>query len=153
MATISAGFGRVPGRVSPGSPSSYRKESMLSAKGGMAEIIRRYESLIKRLEGVTPTVLHNALLPVFRKSQIYVPKKTGALMASGRMNVYPGPKGQAEGEIVYGDAKAWYAALVHEFVWLNHPSPTQAKYLQRAMEEELDAFLVSLAVDYAQVMA
>ena len=139
---------RLPGRVKAGSRAAFRKSSTKDARAAMANIIVQYEDLIKRLGSVTPTALRNAMLPVFRRSQVYVPKKTGDLMDSGRLDVYPTPSG-AEAYITYGNDKVFYAAMVHEFVWLNHEPPTRAKYLQSAMEEELDAFLTSLAVDYA----
>jgi hypothetical protein len=118
----------------------------------MATIISRYEALINRLRGITPVALQDAMLPAFNKSQVYVPKKTRALMQSGQLNVFPMEGDVATAEIVYGSEEAWYAALVHEAVWLNHTFPTRAKYLQNAMEEEVDAFLVSVAVDYAMAM-
>jgi hypothetical protein len=120
---------------------------MLEGRAGMAEIINQYSSFIKSLVDITPEALESAMQPVFDKSQEYVPKATLALMHSGRLTVTKGPSPSAE--ITYGDATAWYAALVHERVWLNHAPPTRAKYLQAAMEEEFDSFLVSLAVDYS----
>lgn len=126
-----------------------------ASRGGqssMADIISRYEALIRRLRGITPTAVRDALTPAFNKSQVYVPKKTGALMASGQLNVFPAEGDTVTGEITYGDDEAWYAALIHESVWLNHAAPTRAKYLQNAMEEEFDAFLVSVAVDYTMAM-
>lgn len=122
------------------------------AQASMSTIISRYEAMIGRLRGITPVALRDAMLPAFNKSQVYVPKKTGALMASGQLNVFPAEGDITEAEIIYGDEEAWYAALIHEAVWLNHAAPTRAKYLQNAMEEELDAFLVSVAVDYAMAM-
>ena len=123
-----------------------------SAQVSMATIIARYETLINRLRGITPTALRDAMTPVFNKSQVYVPKKTGALMDSGELNVYPLAGDVASAEIVYGNEEAWYAALIHEAVWLNHAAPTRAKYLQNAMEEEFDAFLSSVAADYGPAM-
>jgi hypothetical protein len=127
---------------------------MMEARESMAEVIKNYSDLIKHLKGVTPEVLRNALEPVFDKSQEYVPQKTGALRASGELEVI-GAMGSAhepEGSITYGNSEAWYAALVHEYVWLNHEPPTRAKYLQSALEEEIDSFLSSLAVDYAMAL-
>lgn len=147
---FTAGFGRAPGNVRPGSTASWAKKSMGNAKQDMAQIIRRYESLIKNLEGVTPTVLYNALLPVFNRSQVYVPKKTGALMDSGRLDVFPaGPGGKTTASITYGGKDAPYAAIVHEGTWMNHAAPTRSKFLQAALEEELDAVMSSLIVDYS----
>ena len=145
--TVGAGFGRLPGNVKQGSHASYRRNAMLEGRAGMEEIINQYSKFIKGLEDITPEVLESAMQPIFDKSQEYVPKATLALMKSGRLTVTKGPNPRAE--ITYGDAIAWYAALVHEQVWLNHAPPTRAKYLQAAMEEEFDSLLVSLTVDYS----
>jgi hypothetical protein len=149
---IEAGFApRLPGRVRVGSHAYYRKAASKTAREGMAEVVKAYTALVRKLHGVTPEAVQNALMPVFEKSQEYVPKRTGTLAASGVLEV-EGETGNVEGSITYGDADAWYASIVHEFVWLNHIPPTRAKYLQSAMEEELDSFLVSLAVDYATAL-
>ena len=144
---VKAGFGRLPGAVKQGSHASFRRNAMLEGRAGMEAIIKQYSDFIKGMKDITPEVLESAMQPIFDKSQEYVPKNTLALMKSGRLIVTRGPSPSAE--IVYGDATAWYAALVHEQVWLNHLLPTRAKYLQAAMEEEFDALLVSLAVDYS----
>lgn len=148
---ISAGLGRMPGRVREGSPAFYRKQAIGTARASMKAVVDKYAKLVKHLQTVTPDVLWNALEPVFQKSQDYVPVRTGELKFSGDMRV-EGVGDTLEGSITYGNPTAWYAALVHEYVWLNHQPPTRAKYLQSAMEEELDSFMVSIAVDYATAL-
>lgn len=148
-AHVSAGFGRLPGAVRTGSNAFHNRNAMLEGRAGMAAIISQYEAFIKQMKGMTPDVLRNAMQPVFDKSQEYVPKKTGELAASGKLTVGAGPR--LEANITYGNATAWYAAVIHEHVWLNHEPPTRAKYLQSAMEEELDSFLVSIAIDYGVI--
>jgi hypothetical protein len=140
-----AGFGKMPGRTRAGSTAG-------SARQEMDGIIQRYEALLRHLQGVTPTVLHNALLPVFNRSQVYVPKKTGKLMDSGNLYVGTNRAGQTEGSITYGGKDVPYAPIVHEATWLNHVPPTRAKFLQDAMEEQLDAVMSSLIVDYSIAM-
>lgn len=150
---FAAGFEpKLPGNVRPGSPASFRKITTKSARTSMADIIRRYSDLIKSLEAATPTILANAMQPVYNRSQIYVPKKTGALMSSAQLLAGVDERGRPMVSLVYGDSTTPYAAIVHELVHLNHASPTRAKYLQAAMEEELDAFLTSVAVDYAMLI-
>lgn len=143
---------RLPGRTRPGSQASFRRGYTLSARQSMADIIAKYERLIRRLEKATPTILMNAIQPVRNKAAIYVPKKTGALASSEQVIVGTDDNGKPMVSLVYGDETAWYAALVHEMTWLNHVYPTRAKYLQAALEEELDSFLVSVAVDYAALL-
>lgn len=151
---IKAGFDfkRLPGRTRPGSFASFRRGSTLDARADMANIIANYKTLMAQLKSVTPDAMLSAMQPVFDKSQEYVPRKTGALAESGILEVGTDNSGRPTVKIQYGDSSAPYAALVHEMVWLNHESPTRAKYLQSAMEEEFDSFLTSLAVDYMMVM-
>lgn len=151
--SIQVSFGRLPGRVGAGTQASLRKFTISEARNSMAAVIDQYSRMIKSLKTVTPDALENAMMPAFEKSQEYVPFKTGALKASGKLSVTRSDPPEAE--ITYGtneNPNVWYAALVHEFVWLNHEPPTRAKYLQAAMEEELDAMMTSLAIDYAAAM-
>jgi len=141
----------LPGRVREGSRAFYRRSSMITARESMAAVIKNYEGIIRQLHSVTPDAVRNALEPVFDKSLEYVPYKSGRLSESAILEVEGGP-GNVRGSITYGNSTAWYAALVHEYVWLNHNPPTRAKYLQSALEEEMDSFLTSLAVDYASAL-
>lgn len=143
---------RLPGGVKANSRAAFRKSSTQNARQDMAEIIRRYETLIRHLENITPQILFNAVQPVRNRAAVYVPKKTGALAASERIQFGVSEGGKPMVSLTYGDESAWYAAIVHEMVGLNHESPTRAKYLQAALEEEMDAFLTSVTVDYIAAM-
>ena len=156
MATKSsfvADFGpKLPGRTKVGSLASFRKTFTKVGRASMAQIIKRYSDLIKSLEEATPTILFNAMQPVYNRSQVYVPKKTGALSDSAQLLSGTNEQGRPMVSLVYGNEEAPYAAIVHEMVGLNHASPTRSKYLQSAMEEEFDAFITSVAIDYAMVI-
>jgi len=149
--SFKANFGRLPGRVRAGSPAFFRKATTKTAQADMAAIIQRYDGFIKHLQGVTPEAIYDALEPVFDKSQEYVPKATGLLAESAEMNINQLDNGRIEGEITYGSTSAWYAALVHELVYVNHEPPTRSKYLQAALEEEMDNFLTSILLHYTGV--
>jgi hypothetical protein len=141
--------GKLPGRARVGSKAFLRKGASTSASADMEVIIQGYSLVIKQLRDMTPDVLRNALTPVFEKSQKYVPKDTRALMTSGMIEIKENP---LRAEISYGNhpsVNAWYAGIVHEYTWVNHKPPTRSKYLQAAMEEELDTFLASITTDYA----
>lgn len=144
---------RLPGKVRPGSHASFRKGATLTARADMSSIIERYNELISHFEQATPEILENALQPAFDRSQEYVPRDTGALAESGVLEVDDSDPARAEATITYGNAETWYAALVHELTNLNHEYPTRSKYLQAALEECIDEFLVNIAVDYALLMS
>jgi len=151
MSSLQAGFDfkRLPGNTRWGSQAFYRKVATQDARRAMADIIANYERVIKAFKDVQPEVLERALQPIFKKAQAYVPERTGALWESGKLTSGKDKNGKAFANITFGNEEAWYAAIVHEFVWLHHEAPTRAKYLQAAMEEGLDEVLVSIAVDYS----
>lgn len=143
---------RFSGRATYGSRAATTRRFQASAREQMAEIIRRYRNLINRLKTVTPEAMEEALQPVYDKSQEYCPVDTGALINSGVVEITKTSGGKTVGYIKYGDAVAWYAAIVHERMDLNHEPPTRAKFLQSALEEEFDNFLVTLALRYGLEM-
>lgn len=141
--------GRLGGRVRTGSSAFYRKQFTSDAREAMSDIIRKYSQIVNHLKGVTPDILLEVLLPVFDKSQMYCPVKTGALLASGDLRVTENSGNRVKAVISYGNASTPYTAIVHERVDLHHESPTRAKWLQSAMEEEFDSLLAHLAILYA----
>jgi len=130
-------FKRLPGSVSWSSKAFWRKVTTQDARLAMADIIKKYEELIRKLKAEAPIACENALRPVFKKAQYYTPEKTGALWESGELYSGIDESGHPYARITFGNDEAWYAALVHEFTWLHHESPTRSKYLQAALEEEL----------------
>lgn len=146
-----AGFGRLPSRVREGSKAYWRKQATISARGSMETVIGNYNRLVRVLENSSADILEQVLQPVLDKSQFYVPKKTGALASTAELTTENTTTG-AEARITYGSPDVFYAAIVHEFTWLNHQSPTRAKYLQTAMEEEIDNFLERAAQAYVGLM-
>jgi hypothetical protein len=73
---------------------------------------------------------------VLAKSQVYVPRDTGALAATGQVT---GPIEVGDTSTVavsYGGSDAPYAEVVHERLDTRHEPPTQAKYLERAVQEQ-----------------
>lgn len=93
-----------------------------------------------------PRATRNALIPTFEKSQIYCPKETGKLVDSGYLELtgrYPREAGQTPlVEIGYGrNGNPPYALVVHEMVQYRHKSPTRAKYLESALNEDRSKIL------------
>ena len=144
-------FKRLGTSVRWGSFAFYRKVATQDARLQMAEIIKAYEKLIRGFKDISPAACEEALRPVFKRAQYYVPEDTGNLWASGKLT--SGTKnGKAYANITFGNEEAPYAAIVHEFVWLHHESPTRAKYLQAAMEEQLNDLLPRLQTAYQRQM-
>lgn len=131
--------------------SFYGKVSSGSAAIDMQRIIARYAALVNMMRDMTPAVMFQAMIPIYAKSQMYVPKKSGALASTGRLTV-ENQGGDPKVSITYGNDKVPYAAVVHEFVWINHNPPTRAKFLQAAMEEEYNQLRTNLVRAYQAAM-
>lgn len=117
------------------SQASYTREIRAQMQGIEEEV----SAIINQLKGVTPVVLEDALRPTFEKSQFYCPKDTHALVNSGYLEAHRTPSG-IHVEIGYGKGgDPHYAVFVHEMTSYYHETPTRAKFLQVAIQEDADA--------------
>jgi hypothetical protein len=118
----------------------------------MAEVLRRYNAFVEDLKQATPDILKLALWPAWMASQIYVPVDKGDLKISGVFDTRRVGRNIQQAYITYGNANAWYAAIVHERLDMRHAAPTSAKYLQRAMEENFGSFMETIQANYKALM-
>jgi hypothetical protein len=143
--------GRVGGNLGTGLVSSrtiganWKPLDAKDTKG----IVKRFTDFINQVRAVAPRAARIALLPTFQKSQIYCPKKTGALVYSGYLEIEGrfnlGGRDPSV-EIGYGkDGKPPYALIVHEVLNHYHKPPTRAKWLQVAMQEDRTKLLPRIA--------
>jgi len=94
------------------------------------------EKVIDGIKEATPEAIEDALRPVFELSQVYVPVDTKALKESGYLIVQEGSR-KIVAEVGYArGGRPFYAVFVHEMVDLHHAPPTQALFLQKAIQEE-----------------
>lgn len=149
--TYTVGFGGNNRRTSPGSKAFWRNRTAKRAEKSMDGIARSYDQLIRSLENATPEILEFMLRPVFHRALYYVPKKSGALEASGQLSSRKTITG-ASAEITFGGQGVHYAAIVHEFTHLSHQSPGRSKYLQAAMEEQLNQLLERATEAYVALL-
>jgi len=114
----------------------------------MLEVERNLSLFLIDLKKVTPEILIDSLTPTFKKSLVYVPKKTLALMHSGYLEVRE--RGTViQAELGYGRGGIpHYAVYVHEATWIPHQAPTRSKYLQAAIEEDIDAIAKRVVKGY-----
>lgn len=122
-------------RINPGTRAS-QEAFTRSLRTSMKDIEKNLMAFIKSVGDVSEEVLYEALRPTFDKSQRYTPKDTGDLVRSGYLETKRTARG-AMVEIGYGKGGApFYAVYVHERTDLVHKSPTRAKFLQSALEED-----------------
>jgi len=130
-----------------------RNRSNLEANAAkdMQGIIRNYRALVKTMEETTPATLYAALLPTFEKSKDYCPVDTGALRASGYLDITQF-RGVPTVEIGYGKGGVpEYTARVHENVEWKHKEPTRAKWLQAALGEDAELIQRRITASYKQM--
>lgn len=72
---------------------------------------------------------------ILKKALKYVPVDTGALKASGRVEVEGQAKGSVARVVFGGTRETFYALYVHENLEAKHEAPTCAKFLERACRE------------------
>lgn len=114
-----------------------------------AGIVKRFTDFIRQVRAVVPRATQIALLPTYELSQIYCPKKTGALVDSGYLEVTGRLNLQGNAPVVeigYGkNGNPPYALAVHEILSTYHKPPTRAKWLQVAMQETQGKLLGRIA--------
>lgn len=114
-------------------------------------IVSRYQEFVRRVLAVGPRATKIALMPTFAKSKIYCPKKTGALVFSGYLEIV-GRMAHVFGgitpvvEMGYGKGNyPPYTMIVHETLEYYHKPPTRAKWLQVALQEDQSKILPRIA--------
>ncbi len=106
------------------------------ARAGFNNVLKNFSMLIDHLHDVSPQVMVEALEPTFELSKEYCPEETGALKASGYLEI-TSFRGTPTVEIGYGKGGSPdYAVTVHENLEWRHKAPTRAKWLQVALEED-----------------
>lgn len=104
--------------------------------------------VIDHVNAVTPEALVFGLQPIFDESQRLVPVDKGPLKASGFIETRKTAHG-AQAAMGYGRyGRVGYAAFVHERLDIRHRSPTQAKFLETAINTKLDTFARRVVLYY-----
>ena len=104
----------------------------------MEALERNIAQAILEIEDAVPDALQHGVQEVFDLSQTYVPVKTGELKASGFILARKTRRG-ASAVVGYAAAsRPSYALPVHEIMEAYHEPPTQAKFLQAALEQAGD---------------
>lgn len=123
----------------------------------MARVVRALEdeitSIIRQFEDVTPEIMLEVLRPTYDKTQVYVPKDTKELAESGYLEI-TSFRGKPRVELGYAKGgKPRYAMYVHEILDYHHAAPTQAKFVERPMHEDLYIIYASLGERFGRFMS
>lgn len=116
------------------------------------ELTHYLEVVLVHFEDVSEEIMIDALQPTKELAQHYTPILTGDLVNSA----YLAPVSTARSpRVELGFAKGGkphYAVYVHEMTTHYHEAPTQAKFLQRAVMEDLDYIFFRLQAGYGAVL-
>lgn len=116
-------------------------------------MVKQLMDIINGFENVTTDILLNALDPTAELSDYYCPKDTHKLVES-RYLVATSFRGKPRVELGYArGGNPFYAAIVHERLDMRHAEPTCAKFLQRALQEDLGNIQDRIASGYRGAMA
>ena len=117
------------------------------------------DAMQRRLRQLGTQLSHNAGLALYRQGEAimtrskaeFVPVKTGALKASGRVNP---PQSTGRGwtvDLVYGGPAVNYALVQHETPWYRH-RVGQWKYLEQPMYEATATLLQQVAAEMVTLL-
>jgi hypothetical protein len=135
MAGRPARFFVGPQRISGEFGATVSGKAAKDVRQQFREIENNFADFINALKDVTPEAIEFGLQPIFDKSQLYVPVKTGRLKRSGFIEAEKTVSG-AIGRVGYGKGNdPPYALIVHENTEMFHKPPTSARFLMRAVEE------------------
>jgi len=134
--------------------ASYPSEPFFvrQVNAGMKAIQDDLLYIIQQFEDVTPEAMLEAMQPIFDESQVLVPVDTGRLKESGYIEIVEF-RGNPKVEIGYakgGDPD--YAVYVHEMIEIPHKPPTQAKFLEKAVNDGMGSLIDTLAAQYKEFM-
>lgn len=108
--------------------------------------------ILKDLEEVSIPIMLDALAPTKALAEYYTPKDTHALVNSAYL-VENSFRGKPRVELGFArGGHPHYAAYVHENLAMGHAEPTSAKFLERAMKEDMDNIRARIYEGYAKVM-
>lgn len=120
-------------RTNPGG-----KEAQADLRRQLNLLEKNFRMLAEHMTEESVQIVLDALRPTFNKSQEIVPKDTLALMKSGYLKAVRDRKGRVQAEIGYAyRGYPFYAVFVHEMP-IPHKPPTQWKYLEQPLKEDME---------------
>jgi hypothetical protein len=118
----------------------------------MRDMERRIFAILDDVVEATPEIMLEAMKPIKAKAIYYCPKDTGALRSSAYLEI-TSFRGNPRVEIGFGrGGNPFYAIYVHEVLEHHHEAPTQAKFLERAVYEDLQGLRLRLEQGYRRLL-
>ncbi|KKN66742.1 hypothetical protein LCGC14_0468530 [marine sediment metagenome] len=137
------------GRVRRTVAASPSEKAYIKSIRDQASVIKQnLLKVINYIDNITPEAIRFGLKPIFDESQRLVPVDEGTLKASGFVEVRKTATG-ASAVIGYArHGRPHYAGFVHERLDIHHAPPTQAKFLETAINTHIDDFRRRVALFY-----
>lgn len=144
--------GTIGGRQGSNGRFPSERDFVSSVRRDMKNIIANYVKVTNRIVAMSPEVMYESLKPVLQKAIYYCPKETGELRASAFLEIKQF-RGSPRVEIGFGrGGKPFYAIYVHEAMDHYHEPPTSAKFLSRAIFEDMNRLKARLSAGYARLI-
>lgn len=122
---------------STGAHYSWEPDYVDAIKEQCNDLTGLIRSICNQIENVTPDICLNALAPTMELAVYYCPVDTGVLRESAYLeNISFRGKPRVECGFARG-GNPHYAVIVHEDLEHFHNPPTTAKFLERAVNEDL----------------
>lgn len=112
--------------------------SMYVGSVGYDELLAALETLDERIVGIVQEAALNEAKHEFPMTQEQVPVRTGALKASGRVDLFEFEPGEVTAGIAYGNTEIDYAVIVHEDLEAFHPHG-KAKFVEDVVRGEMES--------------
>ncbi len=114
------------------------------------ELEQALQNVFDQIEDISEDVMLDALQPTLELAKYYTPYKTGELRNSGYLEGTSSVS-HPRVEIGFGfGGNPRYTVFVHEMVQVPHVAPTQAKFLQKAVLEDLPNIYDRLVAGYQE---
>ena len=128
----SVGLRRISNRTAPTAAIA-----TMNMNAQFKQIRKNLEKVLGNIDNMLPVALEDAMRPIFDESQRLVPKDTLRLMHSGFLETGTF-RGKPTVNIGYAKGNSPdYAVYVHENLYNEHKSPTQAKFLEEPMKRQM----------------
>lgn len=112
--------------------------------GQLRKLEDNFRQFARHVNEQSANVLVDALRPTFVKSQGYCPILTGALVGSSYLETRTF-RGNTVAEMGYArGSRPNYAVFVHERTDIPRRPPTRPKFLQSALQEDMDDIIIRI---------
>lgn len=148
-----------PIKVGVGLQTNIRRAERFPSEAGYVEgVVSQMKAVtdnlikvVEQIKNATPEIMYEALVPTLELALEYCPIDTGLLRSSAYLEI---TEFRGHPRVEMGFARGGqpeYAVSVHENLEWKHEFPTRAKFLEHAMNEDMDNIRSRLEESYKEM--